>query len=123
MQLRKQSKMHKEHSGDEMIQVMIPKNRLKRPFPLAWGLASLFLLVAFAAVTQLQFNRISDDKIYAVEIDSFEVEHDAWLVATRAYEDCKESIETRATYRQIFSGVEDLFKQTADLPASLFPAS
>jgi len=120
---RKSQVKQNRRADDEMISVLIPKKRIKRPFPLAWGLASLVLFLAFAVVTQLQFKRVYDDKLYSVEMDSYYIEHDAWKVATKAHEDCKTAIETRETYRSIFDGIESLFKQTADLPVSIFPVS
>lgn len=110
-------------SDEEMIQVWVPKKRMKRPFPLLWGLASLGLLFAFAIVTQFQFSQQADDDIFAVEMDAYDNELIAYNVAVKAYEDCLTSIEVRETYREIFDGVETAFNATADLPPNLLPDS
>lgn len=99
------------------------KTKMHRPFPLVWGFAALFLFALFAVVTQLQFTRISNEKIYQARIDTYQSDLVAYQVAEKAHSDCVASIEVRETYRGIFSGISNLFQKTADLPARLFPFS
>lgn len=108
---------------EELIPVLLPKNRMRRPFPLRWGIAALALFALFAVATQLQFSRISNEKIYQARLDTFRSDERAYDTAVKAHEDCLEAIETRETYRGIFDGVAELFSQTADLPVELFPNS
>lgn len=120
MQRRNHSKTKKD---EELVQVWISKRWTARPFPLLWGIASLALFFAFAVVTQLQFARIADDKIFDARMDVYFSDVRAYDVAVKANIDCLTSIETRETYRGIFSGVSDLFQKTADLPVQFFPLS
>lgn len=105
----------------EMIQVWIPKKRMRRPFPLLWALLALGLFGVFAVVTQVQFNRISNQKLDAARLTSFRSEERAYDVSVKANSDCLLAIETRETYRAIFNGVSLLFSQVAALPALLVP--
>lgn len=115
----------KKHSKkpDEVIQVWVPMKRMKRPFPLLWGLLSLALFGVFAVITQVQFNRISDSKIYAARLDTYRSDERAYDAATQAHYDCIGSIETREIYRGIFTGIGTLFQEYAALPGQLFPLS
>lgn len=96
---------------------------MSRPFPLRWGLAALLLFGLFAVVTQLQFSRLSNDKIYAARMDTYRAAERSYDVAIRANADCIGTIKTRETYREIFNGIRELFRQSADLPLELFPTS
>jgi len=113
--IRQQVKM------EEIVHVWIPKRRLSRPFPLRWGLLALALFGVFAAVTQLQFSRISDEKIHEARMDTYRSDVAAYNVAVKANEDCLTSIELRETYKSLFTGISDLFTQTAELPVILLP--
>lgn len=113
----------KKPREEEMITVEIPRSKLRRPFPLIWGIAALALFVAFAVVTQFQFNRINADKIYEARLDTYESDMRAYQVALLAQETCLDTIEVRETYRSIFSGIENMFQTTADLPTQLLPES
>jgi len=97
--------------------------RLKRPFPLIWGIAALCLFLCFAVVTQIQFNRINAEKFKQAEITAYENAEKAYDVAVTAHNSCIRSIQVRETYKAIFGGIENMFKTTADLPASLIPDS
>lgn len=108
---------------EEMVHVWIPKRRLSRPFPLRWGLLALGLFAVFAIVTQLQFNRLSNQKIHDARMDTYHSDITAYDVAVKANSDCLASIQLRDTYRSIFTGISDLFVQTAGLPSDLFPDS
>lgn len=116
-------KRHSTKKDEEMVTVEVPKSKLRRPFPLIWGIAALGLFVAFAVVTQLQFNRIHADQIYEARLDTYESDLRAYQVAETAQETCLDSIQVRDTYRNIFSGIENMFQTTADLPNKLFPDS
>lgn len=118
MLVRKRSK-----KPNEVIQVWVPMKRMKRPFPLLWGVLTLALFGAFAVVTQLQFNRISDHKIYEARLDTYHSDEKAYDTAVKAHYDCITSIETRETYRGIFTGIGTLFQDYAALPGQLFPLS
>ena len=106
----------------------------QRPFPLAWGLSTLALLVAIFVIVQLQFNASADEALqaererndeavynahYATYEEVVKV-YDAALADNRA---CLNAIEVRDTYRKIFDGVSELFQLQADMPVSLFPES
>lgn len=111
-----------QHSKkNETVIVEIPKNRLRQPFPLVWGLAALALFLVFAIVTLVQFNRINNDKLADQAMKSYETDIRAYETAVKANIDCLTTIEVRETYRTIFAGIEGMFQQTADLPAKLFP--
>lgn len=103
----------------EMIQVLVPANRLRRPFPLRWGLAAMGLFTFFAIVTQLQFSKISNEKIYEARIETYESDLRAYEAAVEANEDCINTIQVREVYRRIFDGTSDLFKKVADLTVEL----
>lgn len=94
-----------------------------RPFPLRWGIAALALFSVFAVVTQLQFSRISDDKIYAARLETYRSDINAYTFAVKANEDCLTLIETRETQREIFNGVSSVLKKSIALPDSLSPTS
>lgn len=108
---------------DEVIQVWVPMKKMKRPFPLIWGILSLGLFFGFAVATQMQFNRISDHKIYEARLDTYRSDERAYDTAVKAHYDCIASIETRETYRGIFTGIGTLFQEYAALPGQLFPLS
>lgn len=118
MPLRKQSK-----KPEELIQIWVPKNKMRRPFPLRWGIAAIVLFFGFAVSTQLQFNKFNNQKLDAANQKTFEVAIAAYDTAVKANADCLASIKTRETYKAIFDGVSSLFKKTADLPVQLFPMS
>lgn len=71
----------------------------------------------------MQFNRISDHKIYEARLDTYRSDERAYDVAVQAHYDCMTSIETRETYRGIFTGIGTLFQEYAALPGQLFPLS
>jgi len=96
---------------------------MRRPIPLFWGIVAFFLFIGFAVVTQLQFNRIANDKVYQARIESYENSLDLYDTAVEAYNTCVTAIETRDTYRSLFAGVESMFTRTANLPVALFPDS
>ena len=98
-------------------------SRLLRPFPLVWGIAALALFLCFAVVTQLQFNRINEQKFEEAKIAAYENAQKAYDVAIAAHDSCVRSIQIRETYKSIFGGIEHMFQTTADLPVSLFPDS
>lgn len=123
MQQEKQLTKQHDKNEKEMIQVWVTKKRMSRPFPLRWGLAALALFATFAVVTQIQFSRVADEKIYQARLDTFRSDERAYDVALKAHSDCIASIDIRETYRTIFGGVSALFQKTADLPAQLFPGS
>jgi hypothetical protein len=100
-----------------------PKNLMRRPFPLVWGLVALALFAAFAVVTQVQFNRINGEKFQEASQAAYENALQAYEVAVEAREDCIQSIQIRETYKDIFGGIEHMFKTTADLPVKLIPDS
>lgn len=108
---------------EEMIQVWVPKKRMRRPFPLMWGLAALGLFALFAVITQLQFSRLSQDAIHEARLDTFDSDLRAYEVAQKAHDDCIASIQTREVYRGIFGGIASMFQRNADLPVELFPES
>ena len=101
---------------DEIILVPVAKEKVRRYFPLSWGLASFALFVAFVVISLMQFDRLSDQRISEVERDAIEV-------AVKAHEACLEDIEARDAFRHIFDGISELFETTADLPARLLPQS
>lgn len=107
----------------EMIQIMVPKSRLRRPFPLLWGLMSLGLFVAFAVITLMQFSQINADKIYQARMDTYQSDEQAYNLAIRAYLDCESGVKARETYRGIFDGISTMFETSANLPVELFPMS
>jgi len=119
--------MEPDESGtkqnEETITMIVPKNLMKRPFPLVWGLVAMFLFVAFAAVTIYQFNQINEDKIHEAQMDSYSNAVKVYESAVKAHDDCISTIKVRDTYRSIFGGIEDMFTKTADLPVELFPDS
>lgn len=108
---------------EETIQMIVPRNLMRRPFPLGWGLIALALFVCFALVTQLQFNRISNEKIRQARLDTYYSDVRAYDAAVVAHQDCLASIESQQEYRNIFAGVQEMFKQTAALPVAIFPDS
>ena len=107
----------------EMIQILVPKSRIRRPFPIMWGLASLALFALFAVVTQLQFSRVNSEKIYQARLETYYSDIRAYDTAMNAHNTCVDSIDVRETYREIFTGVSELFQKGADLPVQLFPDS
>lgn len=123
MRQENRSKSKSDPKSEEMIQILVPKRRLSRPFPLYWGIAALALFATFAVVTQLQFSRISNEKIFQARVDTYQSDLRAYDFASQANENCVTSIETRETYREIFGGVSRLFDTTAGLPVFLFPQS
>jgi len=127
MPLEKQLKRLKLEKRDQktpdMVWVEVPRNRLRRPFPLFWGLLVLGLFAGFAVVTMLQFNRISDDKYYDARVKQWESDIDAHELSVEAYATCVASIDTRQTYRDLFGGVAALLQELANAPAELLPGS
>lgn len=115
--------VRKKDRPEEMIQVTIPKSRIRQPFPLRWGLASLALFALFAVATQIQFSRISADKLFDARMDTYQSDVEAYEAAEKSIEECITLIKVRETYRTIFTGISDLFVRTADLPVELFPTS
>lgn len=105
----------------ETVLVEVPRNLLRRPFPIGWGLATFLLFLGFAVVTQLQFNSIAQDEIQEARLDTYESDKRAYDAAVKALEDCKTAIERSDVVRTIFLGIEDMFERTADLPVELFP--
>ena len=108
---------------EEMIQIQVPKSRIRRPFPLMWGLVSLALFGVFAAVTLLEFSRINSEKIYQARLDAYYSDLRVYDTAVDAHNTCIDSIAVRETYRNLFAGVSSLFQKSADLPVQLFPDS
>lgn len=107
--------------SEKTVVVEMPISRLRRPFPLIWGLGALALFVLFAFVTQLQFNRINNEKLDDQEDKQYETDLRVYETAVKAHEDCLTSIEIRETYRKIFGGIEVMFQSTADYPVSQYP--
>ena len=107
----------------EIVTLKKQMNRLLRPFPLVWGIAALALFLCFAVVTQLQFNRINEEKFEQAELAAYENAEKAYDAAVAAHESCIRSIQIRETYKAIFGGIEHMFQTTADLPMLLFPDS
>lgn len=103
--------------------VEMPISRLRRPFPLIWGLGALALFVLFAFVTQLQFNRLNNEKLEAQAEKQYDTDVRAYETAVKAHDDCLTTIDVRETYRTIFAGIEIMFRNTADYPLSQFPDS
>jgi len=112
--------MKRRKSDNRLTSQMI---RLKRPFPLIWGIAALCLFLCFAVVTQMQFNRINAEKFEEAKMAAYENAEKAYAVAVTAHESCIRSIQIRETYKSIFGGIENMFKTTADLPVALLPDS
>ena len=56
-------------------------------------------------------------------MDTYRSDLAAYNVAVKANEDCLASISLRASYKEIFGGIGDLFTQSAVLPSELFPES
>ncbi len=107
----------------EMLMIPAPKHRLARPFALGWGLAALLLFTIFAVLTQLQFNKISDDRLFEAEMQTYNVQKEAYEVAEKANADCLNTIERQEATRVIYTGIADLFQLSADLPVALLPES
>lgn len=100
----------------EAIKVELKTGLMRRPFPLFWGLLAIGLMLIFAGVTYYNIQRLNDENLY-------ETNHRAWELSVKAHEDCVTSIQVRETYRDIFGGIEVMFRRTGELPASLFPTS
>lgn len=109
--------------NEEVIHLVVPKNLMRRPFPLIWGLVAMALFLGFAAVTIYQFNRINADKIQDAQMKTYESDVRAYETAVKAHDDCLMTIDVRETYRKIFAGIEVMFQSTADYPAAQFPNS
>lgn len=107
----------------EMVQITVPKSRLRRPFPLVWGLMALALFVAFALVTLLQFSQLNADKIYQARMDTYQSDQQAYNLAVSSYLDCESAVKARKAYRNIFDGISVMFTTSANLPVELFPMS
>lgn len=109
--------------SEKTVVVEMPISRLRRPFPLIWGLGALALFVLFAFVTQLQFNRLNNEKLDEAEEKQYDSDVRAYETAVKAHDDCIMTIDVRETYREIFRGIEIMFQNTADYPVSQFPNS
>lgn len=118
---KKDEKISDQRSGWDRR--MSTRSILRRPFPLVWGLLSFVLLVAFAVITQVQFNSANAEDIYQSNLRTYEAELKVYENAVRENRDCKNAVATRDTYRRIFDGIGDLFQIQANLPVSLFPES
>lgn len=106
--LRKTNRSHAQET--ELIHVWVPKKKLRRPFALKWGLAALALFVVFAVITQLQFKKISDDKLYDTKMALYESDLVAYTTSLESFEQCKERIVARATVRDLFDGTATLIE-------------
>lgn len=123
MPLEKQLRTLHDGKVHEVILVEVPKSRLRRPFPLWWGLASLALFLAFAVVAQLQFNRLNDERLYRARLDGYETALKGYESAVQAHNDCVDGLGRSAGLRNILGGVSALFELTASLPVELLPNS
>lgn len=121
MQLGKLSRKPKK--PQEMVLIEVPKKRLRRPFPLGWGIAALLLMVGFAVITQLQFNDVSADNLYQARLDTYNEAVKLFESQERLHDDCVASIPVRESYRKIFGGISTVLDLVGQLPADIFPQS
>lgn len=117
MSVEKQSKTQE---GPPMT--TIPKQKyLGHPFPLRWGLASLFLFLTFIVITQLQFNQAHLDAIYRARVDDYLLATQTYDAISKAHESCVRGIQHSVIDQQIFTSIADILQKAADLPIQLFP--
>lgn len=107
----------------EMVQITVPKSRLRRPFPLLWGLMALGLFMAFATITLIQLDNLNSDEIYQARMDTYNSDQQAYDTAIKAHLDCVNAVKAREVYRGMFEGISSMFEKSANLPVELFPMS
>lgn len=99
---------------EEVVHVWIPKKRMRRPFPLRWGIAALALFGVFAVITQLQFSKLSADKLYDTKVAAYQSDVEAYDAAIKSVEECYERIAAREVYRELFTNLIYILEVDAD---------
>lgn len=123
MPLERQLKKLRNDNKNDMIWVEVPRSRLRRPFPLWWGLAALALFCGFAVVTQLQFSRIAAEDNYNTRVEAWETEVKGVELAQDAHDSCIDSIGSRKTLRETVDGISTVLELIANRPSELLPDS
>lgn len=91
---------------------------MRRPIPLIWGLVALGLFVCFAAVTQLQFNRINEGDIREAKNIAYANALEIYNDSVANHEACMALLSRRAAYKDLFTGVQTILTTIADQQAA-----
>lgn len=96
------------------------KTKLKEPFPMRWGLLAIMLFSLFAIATQIQFNRVSAERLRSANVDAYLSEVLLYNLTRQSHDNCILQIEVNGKQLEIVKDMTVLFQKIADLPAIIF---